>query len=409
MASPAEQLHRDVRTEEFLLNMGPQHPSTHGVLRVVVRTDGELVLEATPHVGYLHRCFEKVAENVTYKQVVPYTDRMDYLAALCNNVTYSLAVEKLMGWEKLMPRKHTIVRTMLFELQRIASHLMSVGTYGLDVGAITPFLHCFRERERLLEMFEEISGQRLNYSYVTPGGFQYPWPDSMNKKIRAFCEYFEDRVKEYNELLSYNGIFIERTKGIGVLTKRMAIDYGCTGPMLRGSGIPRDLRWDQPYLIYDELKKERVFRPRYYGDKLDDPKQQVVDWSLGEPGDCWSRYMVRAGEFEQSRRIVLACLDKLEKLSEADKEAGKVSIIKEADKAYLGPKGEEAYVKCENPRGELAYYVVGDGKAKPYRVKARAPSFNNLQVLTEISRGAMVADLVAIIGSIDIVLGEVDR
>ncbi|MBI3726673.1 NADH-quinone oxidoreductase subunit D [bacterium] len=406
--APTE-IHGDVRTEEFLLNMGPQHPSTHGVLRVVVRTDGELVLEAIPHVGYLHRCFEKCSENSTMKAVVPYTDRMDYLAAMCNNITYSLAAEKLLGWEKLIPRKTTIVRTLLFELQRIASHLMSVGTYGLDVGAITPFLHCFRERERLLEIFEEISGQRLNYSYVYPGGFQYPWPDAINKKIKAFLVYFEDRIKEYNELLSYNGIFVERTSGIGVLPPDMAADYGCTGPMLRGSGVARDLRWDQPYLVYDELKKEGVFQVRYYGDRMPNPADQMVKWELGVKGDCWSRYMVRAGELEQSRRMCLACLAKLEKLTDADKEAGAVSVIKEADKQYLAPKGQEAYFKCENPRGELAYYLVGDGKANAYRVKARAPSFNNLQVLTEISRGAMVADLVAIIGSIDIVLGEVDR
>src|SRR5262245_49850885 len=199
MVHPAE-THGDVRTEEFLLNMGPQHPSTHGVLRVIVRTDGELVLDATPDVGYLHRCFEKCSENVTYKQVVPYTDRMDYLAALSNNLCYTLVVEKLMAWDKLIPRRTTVVRTMLAELTRIASHLMSVGTYGLDVGAITPFLHCFRERERLLEIFEEASGQRLNYSYITPGGFQYPWPDALNRKVRAFCVYFEDRIREYNEL-----------------------------------------------------------------------------------------------------------------------------------------------------------------------------------------------------------------
>lgn len=403
------EVHGVVRTEEFLLNMGPQHPSTHGVLRVVVRTDGEIVLEAVPNIGYLHRCFEKCAENVTVKQVVPYTDRMDYLAALCNNITYSLTIEKLLGWEKLIPRKTTVVRTLLFELQRIASHLMSVGTYGLDVGAITPFLHCFRERERLLEIFEEISGQRLNYSYVTPGGFQYPWPDAINRKIKAFCDYFEERIQEYNDLLSFNGIFIERTKEIGVLSAEMALDYGCTGPMLRGSGMRRDLRWDQPYLIYDELKKEGVFAVRYQGDRMANPKDQMVDWSLGVVGDCWSRYMVRAAEMEQSRRMVLACLKKLDQLTDAEKEAGAGATIKEAEKQYLAPKNQEAYMKCENPRGELGYYVVGDGKAKAYRVKARAPSFNNLQVLTEISRGAMVADLIAIIGSIDIVLGEVDR
>ncbi len=400
----AAETHGDVRTEEFLLNMGPQHPSTHGVLRVVVRTDGELVLEATPHIGYLHRCFEKCAENVTWKQVVPYTDRMDYLAALSNNLAYSLAVEKLLGWEKQIPRRTTIVRTMLAELQRIASHLMAVGTYGLDVGAITPFLHTFRERERLLELFEEASGQRLNYSYITPGGFQYPWPDALNKKVRAFCVYFEDRLREYHELLSYNGIFIDRTKAIGVLPPTLARAYGCTGPMLRGSGIARDLRVDQPYLIYDELRREGVFRTMVAGDHTNG-----VDWSLAVLGGCWSRYMVRALEMEDSRKIVLACLDKLERLSPEEKASADQAIIKDADRAYKADKGQEAYFKAENPRGELGYYLVSDGKPKAYRVKARAPSFNNLQVLPEISRGAMVADLVAIIGSIDIVLGGGDR
>lgn len=393
------EIHGDIRTEEFLLNMGPQHPSTHGVLRVVIRTDGEIVLEATSHVGYLHRCFEKCAENVTYKQVVPYTDRMDYLAAMCNNVGFSLAAERVLGWEDEIPRRTKIIRVILCELQRIASHLMAVGTYGLDLGAITMFLHCFRDRERILDLFEEICGQRLNYSYVIPGGFTYPWPDSINKKLRDFCIYFQDRIVEYNQLLTTNGIFVERTRDIGVVPAKLAIDYGCTGPMLRGSGVRRDLRFDQPYLIYDELTEQKVFKMIVAGDP-----SNGVDWNIGVLGDCWSRYMIRALEFEETTKCILHCLDLLEK-----EPRDAFDLIKPARRAYKAKKGHEAYVKVENPRGELGYYVVSDGKANPYRVRARGPSFNNLSILSDISRGAMVADLCAIIGSIDIVLGEVDR
>lgn len=391
-----KEAHGDIRTEEFLLNMGPQHPSTHGVLRVVIRTDGELIIDATCHLGYLHRCFEKCSENVTYKQVVPYTDRMDYLAAMHNNIGYSLAAEKLLEWE--VPRRTTIIRTLLAELQRIASHLMSAGTYGLDLGAITFFLHTFRERERILDLFEEICGQRLNYSYVQPGGLTYPWPDTINKKIRDFCVFFEERIVEYNKLLSTNGIFIERTRDIGVLPKELGISYGCTGVMLRGSGIRRDLRFNQPYLIYDELAADNVFKMIVAGE------DNGVDWSVGTLGDCWSRFMVRMLELEESRKIVLHCLDLLEK-----EEPDPFDVIKEARRAYKGKAGAEAYQVVENPRGELGYYLVSDGKPNPYRVRARGPSFNNLNVLGEISRGTMVADLVAILGSIDIVLGEVDR
>jgi NADH-quinone oxidoreductase subunit D len=393
------ELHGDVRTEEFLLNMGPQHPSTHGVLRVVIRTDGEIVLEATSHVGYLHRCFEKCAENVTYKQVVPYTDRMDYLAAMHNNVAFSLGAERLLEWEDLIPRRTKIIRTLLCELQRIASHLMSIGTYGLDLGAITLFLHCFRERERILDLFEEICGQRLNYSYVIPGGFTYPWPSTINKKIRDFCVFFEERIVEYNDLLSTNGIFVERTREIGQVPPELAIDYGCTGPMLRGSGVRRDLRFDQPYLIYDELVENKVFKMIVAGDQ-----SYGFDWNVGVLGDCWSRYMIRALELEESRKVVLHCLDLLAKEPEDP-----FDLIKEARRAYKGKPGREAYLRVENPRGELGYYIVSDGKANPYRVRARGPSFNNLSILSDISKGSMVADLCAIIGSIDIVLGEVDR
>jgi len=389
----------DIRTEEFLLNMGPQHPSTHGVLRVVIRTDGEIVLDAIPHVGYLHRCFEKCCENVSYKQIPPYTDRMDYLAAMCSNVGYSLAAERLLDWEDRISRRVKVVRTLLCELQRIASHLMALGTYGLDLGAITFFLHTFRDRERILDLFEEICGQRLNYSYVTPGGLTYPWPDeTINPKIRDFCAYFADRFDEYNQLMTGNGIFQERTVGVGLITAEQALSYGCTGPVIRGSGVRRDIRLDRPYLIYDELYAAKVFQVIVAGE------DNGIDWSIGQLGDCWSRYMVRVGELIESRKIVEHCLDLLKDLPREDND-----LLKDATRAYSAKKGREAYGVVENPRGELGYYLVSDGKPNPYRVRARGPSFNNLSILREISKGTMVADLVAIIGSVDIVLGEVDR
>ena len=324
---------------------------------------------------------------------------MDYLAAMHSNVGFSLGAERLLEWEELIPRRTKIIRVILCELQRIASHLMSIGTYGLDLGAITLFLHCFRERERILDLFEEICGQRLNYSYVIPGGLTYPWPDTINAKIRDFCVYFEERINEYNQLLSTNGIFVGRTRDIGVVPADLAIAYGCTGPMLRGSGVRRDLRFDQPYLIYDELVENRVFKMIVAGDQ-----SYGFDWNVGVLGDCWSRYMIRALELEESRLTVLHCLDLL-----AREPVDHFDLIKEARRAYKAKKDREVYFCVENPRGELGYYIVSDGKANPYRVRARGPSFNNLSILTDISKGSMVADLCAIIGSIDIVLGEVDR
>lgn len=374
----------DIRTEELLLNIGPQHPSTHGVLRVVVRTDGEIILGAEVHVGYLHRCFEKIAENVTYVQVTPYTDRMDYLASMANNIAWSMAVEKLMGLQ--VPRRAELIRIVMAEMQRIASHLMAIGTYGLDLGAFTPFLYCFRDREKILKIFEKICGQRLNYNYIRPGGVPFDMTDEMVADCDWFVDYFSPKLEEVNQLFTYNGIFIERTAKVGILPADMAIGYGCTGPVLRGSGIKRDLRKDQPYGLYPEFQ-------------FDVP---VGKGTKGTVGDCWDRYYVRVEECFESIKILKQALPKL-------KETKGQEFMAEAVKRNLKvPKGE-AYCKIENPRGELGYYVVSDGSPKPYRVKARAPSFHNISVLPEISKGCMVADMVAIIGSIDIVMGEVDR
>jgi NADH-quinone oxidoreductase subunit D len=375
---------QDIRTEELLLNIGPQHPSTHGVLRVVVRTDGEVILDSDVHVGYLHRCFEKIAENVTYLQVTPYTDRMDYLASMANNVAWSMTVEKLAGVE--VPRRAELIRVIVCELQRIASHLMAIGTYGLDMGAFTPFLYCFRDREKILKIFEKICGQRLNYNYPRPGGVAIDVTDEMVADIEWFVDYFGPRLEEVNELFTYNGIFIQRTANVGILPADLAASYGCTGPVLRGSGVKRDLRKDQPYGLYNEFQFDV---PTGKGTK-------------GTVGDCWDRFFVRALECFESLKILKQAIPKL-------KETKGQEVMADAFKRSIKvPKGD-CYCKIEAPRGELGYYVVSDGTPKPYRVKARAPSFHNISVLPEISRGCMVADMVAIIGSVDIVMGEVDR
>ena len=375
---------KDVRTEEMLLNMGPQHPSTHGVFRVVIRTDGEMVLESESHIGYLHRCFEKVAENNNYLQVVPYTDRMDYLCAMANNLAYAQTVEKLMKLQ--VPERAEHIRVIVAELNRIASHLMAFGTYGMDLGAVTPFLYAFRDREMILKIFEKLCGQRLNYSYVRVGGVTFDITDEILEDIRTFCEYFEPAIiDEYDRLLSFNGIFISRTAKVGVLPLDLAVSYGVTGPSLRGSGLRRDLRKDEPYSIYDRFE-------------FDVP---VGKGEMGAVGDCWDRYMVRIREMRESVKIVRQAVRDIPSGDFCDK------------KAFRGvkpPKGE-VYHKIEGARGEVGFYLVSDGSVKPYRVKARGPSFSNISVLDALtSRGdCMVADMVAIIGSFDIVMGEVDR
>jgi len=374
----------EVKTEEMLLNMGPQHPSTHGVFRVVVRTDGEMVLESESHIGYLHRCFEKCAENLNYIQVVPYTDRMDYLCAMINNLGYAQAVEKLMGLQ--VPERAEFIRVIVAELNRIASHLLAFGTYGLDIGAVTPFLHAFRDREKILKVFEKLCGQRLNYSYVRVGGVSFDITDEILNDIQDFCDYFEPHIlDEYDALLSYNGIFISRTANVGILPKELAISHGVTGPSLRGSGVRRDLRIDEPYGIYDRFQFEIP----------------IGSGEQGTVGDCWDRYMVRVREMRESAKIVRQALAAVPSGDHCDKKAYK---------SVKPPKGE-VYHKVEGARGELGFHVVSDGSPKPYRVKTRGPSFCNISVLDALTKqkSCMVADMVAIIGSLDIVMGEVDR
>jgi NADH-quinone oxidoreductase subunit D len=373
----------DIRTEEMVLNMGPQHPSTHGVLRVMIRTDGEIILDCEPMIGYLHRCYEKIAENVSYVQNVCYTDRMDYVMAMGNNLGFCLAVEKLLGIEEEIPERAQIIRTIVVELDRIASHLVAVGTYGLDVGAGTPFFWCFRDREEILRIFEEICGQRLNYNYVRPGGVAYDMQDYLPGKILDFLDVFEPHVDEIDGLLSYNGIFIQRTANVGILPLETALSYGITGPSLRASGLRRDLRKKPGYMLYDRFD-------------FDVPVGTGVQ---GTVGDCWDRYWVRVQEMRESTKIVRQAI---EQLPEGDFMSPKV-------KSVIRPPKGDAYHAVENARGELGFYVISDGSANPYRVKTRAPSFCNISVLPAISKGCMVADMVAIIGSLDIVLGEIDR
>ena len=377
----------DLRTEEMLVNMGPQHPSTHGVLRIVLRTDGEMVLDAVPHIGYLHRCAEKIGENLQPYQYIPYTDRMDYLAGMNNNQGFALAVERLCGLK--VPPRGQAIRVIFAELNRIASHLVSLGTYGLDMGAFTPFLYCFREREMILDLFEAACGARLTYSYLTTGGAHDDLPDGWVDRTREFLDYFEPKIIDYNNLLSFNHIFVKRTANVGVVSPQEAIAFGWTGPPLRGSGLRWDLRKVLPYDGYETYDFDvPIARPGGTGEI---PKGVVV-------GDCWSRYYVRVLEMTQSVRIIRQAFDRL---PEGDFRAAKSTGMKL-------PAGE-VYVEVENPRGQLGFYVQGDGSAIPSRVKARGPSFCNLSITTHMCRNVLLADVPAIIGSIDVVMGEVDR
>ncbi len=367
--------------DEMILNMGPQHPSTHGVLRLELHTDGEVIKKLIPHIGYLHRCFEKHAENVDYPGVIPYTDRMDYVASMNNSLGYALAVEKLMGIG-VNDRVKTI-RVIMAELNRIASHLLAIGTYGMDIGAYTPFLHCFREREKILDLFEWTCGARLLYNYNWVGGLSHDLPDGFDQQARQFLQEFEPVIKEEDQLLSYNKIFIERTANVGVITREMALSYNITGPNLRGSGIQWDLRKDETYSGYDTY----------------DFEVPVGRGEFGPIGSCWDRYYVRVREMEQSVRLIRQALDRL---PEGD-------VQEKVPKRVKPPKGE-VYARSETPRGELGYYIISDGTGvNPFRVKVKSPCFTALSILPEIGRGVLIADVIALIGSIDIVLGEIDR
>jgi NADH-quinone oxidoreductase subunit D len=388
----------DVRTDEMLVNMGPQHPSTHGVLRLVLRTDGEIVSELEPHIGYLHRCAEKIGENLTARQWIPYTDRMDYLAAMNMNLGWSLAVEKLMQYEVSEKARH--LRVLIAELGRIASHLVGMGAYGLDLGTFSPFLYAFREREKILDLFEEACGARLTYSYITVGGLTADLPPGWLQRCEAFLEQFEPIIREYHTLLTTNAIFVKRTAGIGVLSPEMAVDYGCTGPVLRGSGVDIDMRRDGESIytaMYDGYAFEvAVMKDGHYPRDHEYPAVPV-DAVLG---DCWHRFFVRMLEVVQSMDLVRQAIDRY---SGCKGPLGEP--LKLAEKLPAG----DAYLETECPKGQMGFYLVGDGSAIPWRVRARSSSFSNLAVAPELCRGCLIADVPAVVGSLDIVMGEIDR
>jgi NADH-quinone oxidoreductase subunit D len=352
------------------------------VLRLLIETDGEVVYKVVPYLGYLHRCAEKCAEGCDYKQWVVYTDRFDYLAPMCCNHAYVTAVERLMGLE--IPERAEYLRVIAAELSRIASHLIAIGTFGLDMGAWTPLLYCFREREEILNLLERLSGGRMLYNYMVPGGVRFDAPDQKwLDDVLDFIALQEKKLGDYNTLLSYNKIFIERTADVGIITPDVAFDYGCTGPVLRGSGVQFDCRRNDPYSVYDRFEFEIP-----YG-----------TGEMGTVGDSWDRYMVRMREMRESCRIIRQAVTGLPEGEVMSEELKRVMRV---------PPGA-AYSRTESSKGELGHYIISDGGKMPFRNKVRSPSYCNLQVVEKIGPGLMISDLVATVGSLDIVLGEIDR
>ncbi len=363
------------------INMGPNHPATHGVLRLKCQTDGEIISGITPVVGYLHRCFEKHSENVTYEQVIPYVDRCDYLSSMTMDFGYVIAVEKLMNIE--ISEKVEYIRVVMAELQRIASHLLALGVYGMDMGAFTPMLYMLKERERILDLFELTCGARLLYNYMWVGGLSHDLPKGFVEMTYQFLDQFEPKIDEYDNVLSNNKIFVERTADIGVLPSEVAINYGVTGPNLRASGVGWDLRKNEPYSIYNNFD-------------FDIP---IGRGKKGTVGDCWDRYEVRILEIRESVKIVRQALAKMPKDGD---------VHQAIPKKIRPPKGS-IYSRTESSRGDLGYYIISDGTPTPSRVKMRSPSFASLSAISEISEGWMMSDMISVLGSLDIVLGEIDR
>jgi NADH-quinone oxidoreductase subunit D len=376
---------------EMILNLGPQHPSTHGVLRLEIVTDGEVITQVVPHIGYLHRCFEKHAEALPFNQIIPYVDRMDYLAAMNCEHVYVMGVEKLLGIDGTLPKRVEYIRVLVCELNRLASHFVALGTYAMDLGAFTPFLWMMRDREHILRMLEWASGARMLYNYIWVGGLFYDLPLGFESKCRSFIKYLIPKLVELQTILTDNKIFVNRTANVGVLPLSVAINYGVTGPMLRASGLAHDLRKaNGGYSVYNELEFEI---PTGEG------------W-VGTQGDCFDRTFVRVLECYESARIISQCLDMLENEHKRTKSFNPQAFCPKK----IRPSAQTVYVNGETPRGELGYFFKTDGKSDiPFRCKARAASFCNLSVIEAISKGALLADLIAILGSVDIVLGDVDR
>lgn len=376
MTQTSENIVPNAEPVEMLLNMGPQHPSTHGVFRMVLWVDGEKIVDVVPHIGYLHRGSEKLCEGEQYNQVITLFDRMDYIANFNNEHVYVRAVEKLMGME--VSERSEYIRVILCELNRIASHMLFIATMGLDAGAMTPSMFCFRGRERIQGLFESVSGARMMHNYFRIGGLKEDVPDDFVAQVREVLELVKKDTEESDRLLSFNEIFLARLKNIAVMSAEDAIDYGLTGPCLRASGVDYDVRKAAPYSVYDRFD---------------------FDVPIGLDGDCWDRYYLRVQEVYQSIRIVEQALDKL-----PDGE-----VTSSLGRRLLRPPAGEVYVRGENPRGEIGVYLNSDGSDKPYRIKVRPPSFCNLSALRQMLKDSWIADSVVILGALDIVLGEVDR
>ena len=390
----------DVLGDKMVLNMGPSHPATHGVLRLVLELDGEIIEKAEPHIGYLHRGDEKIAENMHYNQFVPYTDRLDYLAPLANNVAYACAVEKLMGWE--LPPRGQALRVLCCELARLSSHMLGVGVCAMDVGAMTVFLYTFAEREKIYNFCEQLTGARFTTSYTRVGGQIRDLPDGLVGDIRKFLDECSKSIDDISSLLDKNKIYLERMCDVGTISKEDAISYGMTGPNLRACGVDRDLRKDSPYLGYEQYE---------------------FDVPIGENGDCYDRYLVRMEEMRQSIRILRQVMDTMPegdinivdpKSVLPNKERVMMSMEELIHHFIVSTQGIDApegevYFAAENPKGELGFYINSKGGGVPYRLKIRAPSFVNLGICADLLKGHMVSDIPAILGSLDFVMGECDR
>ncbi len=381
-----------LRSEEMIINIGPQHPSTHGVLRLEVITDGEVIADVVPHLGYLHRCFEKHAEALPYNQTIPFVDRMDYMAAMNSEHVWAMGVERMLGIDKDIPRRVEYIRVLVAELNRIASHFVAIGTYALDIGAYTPFLWLMRDREHIQRLLEWTCGARMLYNYIWVGGLYYDLPVGFEERCREFVRYLKPKLGELQRLVIENKIFVQRTANVGVLPMAVAVNYGCTGPVLRGSGLRWDLRRVDKYSVYPELD-------------FDIP---IGKGEMGTLGDCWDRNHVRVQECHESLKIIEQCLNQLQGDQKRTREFDPQALVPKK----IRPKAMDFYIRGESAKGELGFFFRTDPAGKsdiPFRVKARACSFHNLSVLPEISRGSLLADLIAVIGSLDLVMGEVDR
>ncbi len=391
ISEPTKYQPNALKREEMLINLGPQHPSMHGVLRLEVITDGEIVVDVVPHIGYLHRCFEKHAESIAYNQTIPYVDRMDYIAAMNSEHAYVMGIEKMLGITAQLSPRVEYIRVLVAELNRIVSHFFAIGTYGLDMGAVTPFLWLMRDREHILRLLEWTCGSRLLYNYIWIGGLYYDLPVGFEERCQEFIAYLQPKLVELRNVLIDNKIFVERTANVGVLPLQTAINYGVTGPILRGSGLKYDLRRVDAYSAYPELE-------------FDIP---IGRGEMGTLGDCWDRTYVRAMECAESVRIIRQCLERLTTDLKRTRAFDPQATI---PKKVRFKEQIDYYSRAENPKGELGFFFRTIPNSDiPFRVKARACSFSNLSVLPSISKGIMLADLIAIVGSLDFVMGEVDR